>query len=117
MRVFVAVVMLASASPALAEHGDPLMIAAPTPSTPLPRNARIRIESHNGIAFPLDELARGVRGHAAALVAADHRVPLVVEGFFDDNEGGYGAGLLVLAPKRTLSASTAYQLVITTPSG
>ncbi len=113
----VSIVVAAGASPAAAEHGDPIIIPAPSPGTAIPINARLRLESHNGIASPLPELAAKTAGYAAVLVASDHEIALRPTAFFDDQEGGYGAGLLVLAPVKLLQPSTTYALELRWPGG
>jgi hypothetical protein len=108
---------LVIATPAAAEHGDPFMIVAPLPGTKIPTNAHIRIESYNGIAGGLEEIATNQKGYSAVLVASDHEIELKPVSFFDDHEGGYGAGLLVLAPTKALHARTTYNLEIRWPGG
>jgi hypothetical protein len=118
MRALVAIAGLLvglGPSPVRAEHGDPLLIPAPAPGATIPRNARIRLESRNGIGWQAEGLGLRRPGFSAALVAADHEVGLRVESFFDDQEGGYGAGLLVLAPVRLLTPATSYRLEIRYP--
>jgi hypothetical protein len=118
MRTWLAVIGLVGVlgpAPAAAEHGDPLLLPAPASGTTIPRNARIRLECRNGIAWLAEGLGLRRAGWVAALVADDHEVRLRVESFFDDQEGGYGAGLLVLAPTRLLAPQATYRLEIRYP--
>ena len=102
-------------APAVGEHGDPLLIPAPAPGTTIPRNARLRLECRNGIPTLAEGVGKRRAGWAAVLVADDHEVRLRLEAFFDDQEGGYGAGLVVLAPARLLAPQTTYRLEIRYP--
>jgi hypothetical protein len=101
--------------PALAEHGDPLLIPAPASGTTIPRNARIRLECRNGVPWLAEGLGLHRTGYVAALVGDDHEVRLRVEAYFDDREGCYGTGLLVLAPTRLLAPQIAYRLEVRYP--
>lgn len=108
-------VSLGAAPSARAEHGDPLVVPAPASGSALPVNALLRLESHNGLASPLPEIAAGERGYAATLVASDHRIALAPVTWWEDGEGGYGTGLLVLRPARRLRPGATYRLELTWP--
>lgn len=121
-RALAASCALAVLSPgaARAEHGMPFLLPSPAPDTTLPRNPRIRLRSLNGIDWIFSQLARNTGLARATLVADGHRVPLRSAGFWDDldhgqrrgSEGGYGEGLLELAPRSLLAAHTRYELEV-----
>lgn len=90
----------------------PFIVPAPPSGSQIPTNGWIHLQSYNGVHGIVQTLAARQGRAWAHLVARGDTVPLRVTDFFDDNEGGYGAGALVLAPQRTLQRDRRYQLKI-----
>jgi hypothetical protein len=108
----VAGLVLAGAGAARSEHGNPVMVPAPEFGATIPRNAWIRLQSYNGIDYLVEQLASTGSGARAWLVSEKDEVPLKRVRFFDDLDGGYGDGVLVMRPAHLLVAGAKYRLKV-----
>jgi hypothetical protein len=74
-----------------------------------------RLQSYNGIDYMVGQLASPKGGARALLVSEKDEVPLKRVRVFEDLDGDYGDGVLVMRPARLLVAGAQYHLKVLYP--